>query len=72
MADQKPRRRLTDEERAQADAKIAEWLRRRAEIPESEKHWITRPERFAGPIGADNEGNIITEGPEDPEDARQS
>jgi hypothetical protein len=68
MADQKPRRGLTDEERAQADAEIAEWLRERDAIPESERYSVEPPERFMGPIGVDNEGNIVTETPEDPED----
>jgi hypothetical protein len=73
MADQEPPRRLTEEEEdEQARAEIAEWLRRRAEIPETEKHPIARPERFAGPIGADNEGNIITEGPDDLDDADET
>jgi hypothetical protein len=37
---------------------------RRDEIPETETHPIARSERFAGPIGADSEGN-------DPEDSEQ-
>jgi hypothetical protein len=47
-------------------------LRRRDEIPETEKHPISRPERFSGPIGAANEGSIITDDPEDPEQPRQT
>jgi hypothetical protein len=67
MADEESQRGLSDEEEdEQARAEIAEWLRRRDEIPETEKHPIARPERFAGPIGADNEGNIVTDDPDQP------
>jgi hypothetical protein len=73
MADHESQRRLTEEEEdEQARAEIAEWLRERDAIPESERYSIEPPERFMGAIGADNEGNIITETPEDPEDTRQS
>ena len=61
MAEQEQGRGLTDEERAEAKAEIDEWLRRRAEIPEEERHPMPNPDKFAGPIGADAEGNVVTE-----------
>lgn len=54
------RRGLTDEERAEALARLEDFERRYAEIPDEERVPITNPEKFAGPVGGDADGHIPT------------
>ena len=60
MPEGRKHRGLTDEERAASLARLEEFERRYAEIPDEERTPIENPEKYAGPIGADGEGHIRT------------
>ena len=59
-AERSKRRGLSEQERAEALARLEEFERRYAEIPDQERVPITNPEKFAGPVGGDPDGDIPT------------
>ena len=58
--ERKQRRDLTREELAEAEALFDEYDRRQAAKQPGAGEPIANPDKYAGPVGADNDGNVET------------